>query len=52
MDGEDENQTTESSTSSSSEAQESRPEFKLRDLRPEKDPMGSGTKVVAGKSAE
>jgi hypothetical protein len=45
MDSEKNDETTESS---SSESQETRPRAKVRDLTPEKDPMGAGVKVTAG----
>lgn len=45
MEQENDNQTTESANSAGSEGQESRPESKLRDLQPEKDPMGAGAKL-------
>lgn len=46
MDSENDDQSTENSGRSGSEAQESRPEMKLRDLQPEKDPMGAGPKTT------
>ncbi len=51
MEREDDTQTTESSSSGGSDGQESRPESKLRDLQPEKDPMGAGKKIRPAEGA-
>jgi hypothetical protein len=42
METDDEKPTSESSSTDSSEPQSTGPRIKLRDLRPEKDPMGAG----------
>jgi len=42
METDDEQPASESNSSESSEPQSTGPRIKLRDLRPEKDPMGAG----------
>ena len=49
MDSQNDEETKESSSSESQQSQDSPPGSRLRDLRPEKDPMGAGVKTPATK---
>lgn len=50
MDSQNDEETKESSSSESQQSQEREPASRLRDLRPEKDPMGAGLKTSPEKT--